>query len=153
MVAANYSCTKWAYKCRPSGSKISLVRLTGACTRVRALARRMYPRGACSSRGNFLKFDSLRWLLRPFLATNAAARTELCYSCSRGKRRTLQLYRAELCYISLASPALSLQTTSTHISSLHEHVAARKILESLKNWSGHGLSNRTGSADPEMIHS
>ena len=40
--------------------------------------------------------------------------------------------RAELCYVSLASPALSLQATSTHISSLHEHVAARKILESLK---------------------
>ena len=29
-------------------------------------------------------------------------------------------------------------------------MAARKILESLKNWSGHGLSNRTGSAGPEV---
>ena len=52
--------------------------------------------------------------------------------------------RAKLCYVSLASPALSLQATSTHTSSLHEHVAAQKILESLKNWSGRGLSNRTG---------
>ena len=41
--------------------------------------------------------------------------------------------RAELCYISLASLALSLQATSTHISSLHEYVATRKSLESLKN--------------------
>ena len=72
------------------------------------------------------------------------------------KRRTLQpgpnyanrAQPVELCYISLASPALSLQATSTRISSLHEHVAAQKILESLKNWSGHGLSNRTGSAVP-----
>ena len=55
---------------------------------------------------------------------------------------------AELCYISLTSPALSLQATTMHISSLHEHVAARKSLESLKNWSDHGLSNRTGSAGP-----
>ena len=46
------------------------------------------------------------------------------------------------------TPALSLQATSTHISSLHEHVVARKILKSLKHWSGHGLSNRTGSAGP-----
>ena len=43
-----------------------------------------------------------------------------------------------------------LQATSTHISSLHEHVAARKMFESLKNWSGHGLSNRTGSAGPVL---
>ena len=52
-------------------------------------------------------------------------------------------YRAELCYISysLASPALSLQATSTHISSLHELVAARKIFEKLVH---HGLSNRIG---------
>ena len=27
-----------------------------------------------------------------------------------------------------------------------------KILESLKNWSGHGLSNRTGSAGPNTYH-
>ena len=40
--------------------------------------------------------------------------------------------RAELCYINLALPALSLQATSTHISNLHEHVATQKILESLK---------------------
>ena len=33
---------------------------------------------------------------------------------------------------------------------MHEHVAARQILESLENWSGHGLSNRTGSASPEL---
>ena len=78
------------------------------------------------------------------------------------KRRTLQpgpnyaihdasdercSYRVELCYICLASLALSLQVTSTHISSLHEHVGS-KILESLKNSSGHGLSNWTGSASP-----
>ena len=56
--------------------------------------------------------------------------------------------RAELCYISLASPALSLWPTNTHISSLHKHVAAQKTLESPKNWSGHGVSNRTGSAGP-----
>ena len=71
-------------------------------------------------------------LAQPRQATNAAA-------------------RAELCYISLASPALSLQATSTHISSLHEHVAAQKILGSLKNWSGHGLSNLTGSAGPVVV--
>ena len=28
----------------------------------------------------------------------------------------------------------------------HEHVAAQKILESLKNLSGHGLSNQTSPA-------
>ena len=38
-------------------------------------------------------------------------------------------------------PALSLQVTITTIFSLHEHVA-EKIL---KYWSGHDLSNRTGS--------
>ena len=37
-----------------------------------------------------------------------------------------------------------------HISSLHKHVAARKILESLKNWSGHALSNQTGSTSPVL---
>ena len=36
-------------------------------------------------------------------------------------------------YISLASSALSLWATITHISSLHEHVATRKILECPKN--------------------
>ena len=41
-----------------------------------------------------------------------------------------------------------MQATSTHISGLHEHVAARKILECLTNCSCHGLSNRTGSAGP-----
>ena len=87
----------------------------------------------------------------PFLATNAAARTELCYSRAAAASDERYSYRAELCYISLASPALSLQATSTHISSLHEHVAARKILGSLKNWSGHGLSNRTGSAGPAWV--
>ena len=96
------------------------------------------------------KFDSLRWLLSHFwrrtlqpgpnYAIRAAAASDERYS-----------YRAELCYINLASPALSLQATSTHISSLHEHVAARKILGSLKNWSGHGLSNRTGSAGPARV--
>ena len=67
--------------------------------------------------------------MQPRQATNAAARTELGYA-------TLIWHH----------PALTLQATSTHIFSLYEHVAARKILESLKNWSGHGLSNRTGSA-------
>ena len=79
-------------------------------------------------------------------ATNAAVRAELCYSCSRDEHCS---FSAELCYISLASLTLSLQATSTYISSLHEHVAAPKTLESLNNWSGHGLSNRTGSAGPE----
>ena len=65
--------------------------------------------------------------------TDANARAELC---------SMQVG----CYISLALPALSLQATSTHISSLHEHVVTQKIWESLKNWSGHGLNNRTGSA-------
>ena len=53
--------------------------------------------------------------------------------------------------LNLTSPELSLQATSMHISSLHigKRVAARKVLESLENWSGHGLSNRTGSASPE----
>ena len=36
-------------------------------------------------------------------------------------------------YISLASSALSLWVTITHISSLHEHVAAQKTLECPKN--------------------
>ena len=49
------------------------------------------------------------------------------------------------------TPAVSLRATSTLISSLHKHVAALKILESLKNWSGHGLSNRTSSAGPVSI--
>ena len=35
--------------------------------------------------------------------------------------------RAELCCNSLASPELSFQATSAHISSLHEHVDARKF--------------------------
>ena len=55
--------------------------------------------GECCSQGRTMLFTQLRQ------TKNAAA-------------------RAELCYISLASPALSLQATSTHISSLHEYVAA-----------------------------
>ena len=55
--------------------------------------------------------------------TNAAVRAKLFYSRSRDEHCS---FSAELCYISLASPALSLQATSTHISSLHEHVAAPK---------------------------
>ena len=50
----------------------------------------------------------------------------------------------------MASPALSLQATNMHISTLHKHVAAQKIFENLKNWSGHGLSNWTGSTGPEV---
>ena len=83
---------------------------------------------------------------KPVQATNTAVSAELCYSRSRDERCS---FSAEQRYISLASPALSLQATSTHISSLHEHVATPKTLESLKNWSGHGLSNQTGSAGPE----
>ena len=60
---------------------------------------------------------------QPWQATKAAARTELCY-------------------ISLASLALSLWPTSTHISSLHKYVAAQKTLESPKNW----------SAGPDMLY-
>ena len=63
-------------------------------------------------------------------ATNAAAWAELYYS------------------IVWHHWHLACGATSTLISSLHEHVVALKILESLKNWSSHGLSNRTGSAGP-----
>ena len=55
--------------------------------------------GECCSQGRAMLFAQLRQ------TKNAAARVELCY-------------------ISLASLALSLQATSTHISSLHEYVAA-----------------------------
>ena len=43
------------------------------------------------------------------------------------RQATKAAARAELCYISLASPALSLWPTSTHISSLHKHVAAQNL--------------------------
>ena len=42
--------------------------------------------------------------------------------------KTNAMARAELCYNSLASPTLSLQATSAHISSLHEHVTAQKLV-------------------------
>ena len=82
------------------------------------------------------------------LTTNATARAELCYSRSRGKRQTLQLGPNYATLVWHCRHLACRRQASTHISSLHEHVAARKILESLKNWSGHSLSNRTGSAGP-----
>ena len=79
-------------------------------------------------------------------ATNASARVELCYSRSCGKRRTLQL-GPNYATLIWHHPALSLQATSIRAYFQPDsHVAARKILESLKNWSGHGLNNWTGSA-------
>ena len=63
----------------------------------------------------------------------------------RGKPRTLQVGPN---YATLVSDRRYL-ATSTHIFGLHEHVATREILESLKIWSGHGLSNRTGFAGPD----
>ena len=77
-------------------------------------------------------------------ATNAAARAKLCYSRSCIKRQTLQLGPN---YATLVWHRRHL--ACRHVSSLHEHVAAQKFLGSLKNWSGHGLSNQTGSAGHE----
>ena len=69
------------------------------------------------SRANDERYSPGRTTLfaQPRQATNAAARTELCY-------------------ISLASPALSIQATCTHISSLNEHVAAQKSQKLVRPW-------------------
>ena len=71
----------------------------------------------------------------------------MLFARSRGKQQMLQIGPD---YATLVSDHQHL-VTSTHIFGLRKHVATREILESLKNWFGHGLSNRTGSTGPAVI--